>query len=212
MWQIIKTDATYNRLGLSIIFGAVIIFFLMTTVLGWLDIFGFSSITMMVFWIVMGILGASDDKEKGDRRALLLPFSMKALVKARLGLVVLLQHMIFITWLLALWITRPPDPVHTLKEIITMNALVINAVFLFVLFYDLKYMRHKRFLIIAIIITVLFFAGLITLGILGLIYYPLNFGGGRDRSWLEVLTFIFIGIGLGTIDYRVYLARDTYLH
>ena len=212
MWKLLKADLNYNKGGLCFLFGIAIILFPMAAIWKVIDLYVFMGVMTMLFWIIMAMIGAEEDKEQRERKQSLLPIPLKQFGIVRQLFVIFNQAFMFILWILLLFIVQPVDMGPVFRDMLSMNALILIVISVFVIFHDLKYSACKicRFLFLVGVFGVLALFGY--LHFLGIMRYPLNFGPVAYKSLIETIIFIIVCLGLIVWNFNIFIRRRSYLN
>jgi len=211
MWKLLKADLNYNKGGLCFLFGIAIILFFISVIWKVIDLYVFTGIMTMIFWVIMAMIGAEEDKEKREHMQSLLPIPLKQFGVARLLFVILNQAFMFIIWTLLFFITQPVDMGPVFRDMLSLNALVLIVINVFVIFHDLKYTACKvcRFIFLGGVFGLLILFGY--LHFRGVMRYPLNFGPAAYKSLIEVIIFNIVCLGLFFGDFQIFIRRKSFL-
>jgi len=211
MWKMLKADFNYNKGGLIIFFGIGVILLLMSVIWEFFEFFVFVGIMTMLFWIIMAMIGAEEDKENRERMQALLPVPIKRFEIGRLLFVVITQTVMFLLWVILLFTTRPMEIGPAFRDILCINALIFIVIMIFVIFHDLKYSRCKRcrFIFLGGIFGILILFGYFHY--LEIMQYPLNFNSSYPKTPLETLIFQAVCLGLFCWDFQIFIHRKSYI-
>ena len=207
----LKADFSYNKGGLILLFGIGLILFLMSILWEIFELFVFVGIMTMLFWIIMAMIGAEEDKEKRERMQSLLPVPIKQFGISRHLFVAISQMSMFLLWVILLFVTQPPEIGTAFRDMLCINALIFIVINIFVIFHDLKYSRFKncRFIFLGSVFTMHIL--LVYFHIQGILQYPLNFNSASPKTLVETLVYQMIFLGLSYWDFHIFIRRKSFI-
>jgi len=211
MWSILRADVTYHKWILVVAYVIGVLVLVGDAVLGIFSIDMLMGITTLSFYASMWIIGANENKERRDRFHTALPNPMKQLGAARLLFVVLFQAGMLLLWFTLFLGKYTSQADRIVWNMLSINALNVIVVCLFVIHHDLGFFRTRAYRIPFLAAVLSAFSLLILLSIDGLIHYPLNFGPDVRISPLETMIYHILCVGLIYFDFVLFVRRRSYL-
>ena len=207
MWKFLKADFQYNKaiitIALSLTFVAVVgdIGFRLLTIDATIGI------SLVLFFITIGMIGANEDSEKRERLRMLCPVSISRHSIERILFVGLYLLCFAAFWMASILIKYQHESERLVPIIILSCAYGLSAVYFFVIYSDLKYFG-------AIYVRILYLIGvvglLVTLGVLTIkkvITFPMHFGPDVQVSVFDMIFYGVLAAGLIYLDHQIFIRR-----
>lgn len=210
MWPVLKAEVGYYKLGLIVNLIVVTSLFVLCMTRR-IEFEFYGAFTMMAYWITVALVGVADDKEKHDRLHAGLPVKTQSLAAVRVGFLLSYFCATLVLWLVLWAVTGFEDRGAVFREMISMMSLVFIVVNLIIIFTDLGFFSNRLYRIVYLSVVMALFGLLIVLAVLNIMAYPLNFGPGSPKSWIDMTAFAAVCIGLFVWDYRLFIRRHSYL-
>lgn len=211
MWQILKAEFGYTRDALVITYVIAALFLIpATTLAGW-DIYDYMSNTTIVYFIFMGIAGASSINEKRYRYHSMLPVPPQHLAIGDALYVTAVQCGMVALWLACALLRPVPLSFGLLGDMITNSAVIVSIVTLFGIHYHLSFFATKRyahFMVLSVLTLIAVGAGLAFLRKLP----PVSKQFWQYYSSTEgMLASVFVCLGLTVASCAIFVRRRSFL-
>ena len=209
MWKLLKAEIIYNKFLLTVMFASSLVIFSLVWILEDLHIQGFMRVTMMIYFIFMGIIGGRGvSGEKRHRLFSLLPCSPLEIGMQRLLFIHVVFCGILVLWALFFAVQSNDPSVKSFWNIMAHVALIPGAIMAFVVSHDLGFLSIKmnRFLFLSIS-RLPVFAGL---GLIWVLIFNVFYGFLDITPFKAVLVTAF-WLGLSFISVFLFVRRSSYL-
>lgn len=145
MWQILKAEISYNKLGIAITLAIILLMFFAALYFPIDSIYTFMPNSAIAFAIGVAAMGSGSDKEKRDRLFVLLPFTIRKLSIARWLFIIVLQLILFAISLLLYSLVSIPESSAAIWSMISFHGFVLTSITLFVIFHDLGFFHTGKY-------------------------------------------------------------------
>lgn len=145
MWQILKTEVSYNKVGITVTLAIILLFFFSPFYFSVEGVYTFMPNSAIAFAIAVAVMGSEIDKEKRDRLYALLPQTLKQHSIVRLLFMVLFQLTLFCLWLAVYFLINFVEDPSAIWTMISFNAFVIITITLFSIYGDLGHYLTQKY-------------------------------------------------------------------
>src|SRR5215831_14809665 len=144
MWQILKAELSYWRDALILIYFIATAFLIVAVVANW-DIYNYMWNTTTIYFIFMGIVGATQIHEKRYRYHSTLPIKPLDLVGVDALYVLLVQLGMLVLWILYMLLKGVSVTSELFWVMLANNATILSITTLFGIHYHLNFFETKKF-------------------------------------------------------------------
>lgn len=124
MWRLLKAEFDYHRTRLRFAVLAAVIFLVAALISDRGGVYFLQSVTMIIFFVAVIIIGSCDERGKRDRLRALLPVPLPKSGAARLLFIVLLQSAFFALWLLVFLVRHVPHDTKALWSMLSLQTAI----------------------------------------------------------------------------------------
>ena len=209
MWKLLKAKIIYNKFLLTMMFASSLLIFSAVWILEDLYIQGFMRVTMMLYFVFMGIIGGRGvSREKRQRLFSLLPYSTLEIGMQRLLFIHVVFGGVLVLCALILAVQWNETPANIFWNITAYAAFIPSILIGFVVSHDLGFLSARMNRSLFLLITRLpVFVGLELIWVL---IFNIFFDFLDITPFEAVLVTVF-WFGLSFLSVFLFTRRSSYL-
>ena len=211
MWKFLKADFQYNKVIITVALSLTFIAVVGDIGFGLFTIDATIGISLVLFFITIGMIGANVDSEKRERLRMLCPVSISRHSIERI-LFIGLYLLCFVTfWVTSLLIKYQHDSARLVPIMIFTCAYGLSAVYFFVIYSDLKYYGpfYIRILYLIGVFVLLFTLGILT--VKKVITFPMHFGQDVHVSVFNMIFYSVLAVCLIYLDHQLFIRKKYFI-
>lgn len=211
MWQILKTEFSYTKNWLLIVYAIALAFFMLAAYWENWNIFEYTRITALTYFIAMGVAGSEGDKEKRTRCYASLPITPRQIALIDFLYITFVQLGMFALWLGLLLFKPESATARTFWGLLAQNGFILSLITIFIIHTHLGFFgspKYTRFHYGIWITLFLLVAGLIYFGHGKIVS---RFFSGYYKTAPLALFSTFLWLGLSWLSFILCERRKSYL-